>query len=503
MSQQPESLTPQQLLQFLSRHRMWLIAPAVVGAVLAAASTFVIPRNWHASQGLVIRSDAAGYSEQRLGKFTDLSEMKTVQETLLELARSRSVVSEVLKQYVTGGADPSARQIEDFRDNLRFNPPGGAEFGKTEVFYLGVLDPNRDLAIGLVGGITDQLEQRMQELRDQRARSLVDEVERSVVTARELLQEHAERLGDFEQSVGADLIELRYLVAPSGGQSESGQRSLAIDNERRQSIQRVRQNQALLDELKAAEKDPTRLITTPDTLLAGQPGLRQLKSGLVEAQLAVARLSGARTQEHPYVLAARQAQEQVAQELARELPNVIASVELEITVAKQRDAALSAELNELRHRSAELAGMRSEYAELIAAVEGQTRVLEGALKQLTDAKAHLAGASSASLLARIDGVETGVRPVGPSRKVVTAAGGMAGLLFGGALLFLLHSPSPATTTGTQQAANPNQPPQHEKPWAIERVASPVQAETGPAPIATTIAAADPTLVSSETASIGV
>ena len=266
MSQQPESLTPQQLLQFLSRHRMWLIAPAVVGAVLAAASTFVIPRNWHASQGLVIRSDAAGYSEQRLGKFTDLSEMKTVQETLLELARSRSVVSEVLKQYVTGGADPSARQIEDFRDNLRFNPPGGAEFGKTEVFYLGVLDPNRDLAIGLVGGITDQLEQRMQELRDQRARSLVDEVERSVVTARELLQEHAERLGDFEQSVGADLIELRYLVAPSGGQSESGQRSLAIDNERRQSIQRVRQNQALLESMDRRASLQLRLQETVEGL---------------------------------------------------------------------------------------------------------------------------------------------------------------------------------------------------------------------------------------------
>ena len=41
-------------------------------------------------------------------------------------------------------------------------PPGGAEFGQTEVFYLSVLDHNRDRAAALVAALIDQLELRMQ-----------------------------------------------------------------------------------------------------------------------------------------------------------------------------------------------------------------------------------------------------------------------------------------------------------------------------------------------------
>ena len=37
-------------------------------------------------------------------------------------------------------------------------PPGGAEFGKTEVFYISVKDKDRDLAISYVSELCRQLD---------------------------------------------------------------------------------------------------------------------------------------------------------------------------------------------------------------------------------------------------------------------------------------------------------------------------------------------------------
>ncbi len=447
MSTAPVSLTPQEIFRLAKRHRTLLLAPAIIGAFLAAFSTFVLPRYWSADQGLLIRSDAAGYADQRLGKFTDLAEMKTVQETLLELAKSRSVVTAVLEEVGPPSRRffsswPTPTDIETFRKHLHFAPPGGAEFGKTEVFYLGVRAKSSERAVALVKSLTTQLEQRMRGLRDQRAASMVKEVELSVHLARESLHEQVKKLTTFEQAVGADLVELRHLSSPNGGQSGFGQQILAIERERRQLAEQSGQNEALLKELQAAVKDPTRLVVTPDRLLASQPGLRRLKEGLIEAQLAIARIGGARTGDHPFVQSARQAQRQVQVQLTEELPATITSVQLELAVAEKHEAELAAQIEQLRVRSASLAGKRSSYAELTASVDAQTHVLERALGQLADAKSHEAGAASASLLARIDRVEAGVRALGPRRAVVTAAGGLAGLILGASLVFVFYGPTP-------------------------------------------------------------
>ena len=109
---------------------------------LAGAYTLVAPRQWRATQALIIRPEAASVSEERLGKFSDLSEMKTLQETILELAKSQSVVQATLREVGPPSNRgrpaqwPTPLDVEDFRDDIDMRPPGGAEFGKTEVFYL-------------------------------------------------------------------------------------------------------------------------------------------------------------------------------------------------------------------------------------------------------------------------------------------------------------------------------------------------------------------------------
>lgn len=466
-----QPMTPADLLKLLSKNRWLLIVPMIAGAVLAVGWSFVNSRDWRADQGLLIRSDAAGYSDQRLGKFTDLSEMKTVQETLLELARSKSVVTAVLNEVGVSPNQINAEAVEKFRKKLRFTPPGGAEFGKTEVFYLGILDPKPSMAIAKVESLTRQLTHRLQELRDQRAASMVAEVERSVNLAEIQIQAHVKALSNFEQSVGADLIELRHLVSNSGGQSDLGQRTLSIQSEERAARRELQQNIALLNELTAAKDDPGRLLSTPDTLLSGQPALRRLKEGLIDAQLGVARLSGVRTSDHPYVKAARETQERVHTELSRELPTVMAGINFEIDFAKQQQASRNAELKQIKERIAKLGSRRAKYKNLTSNVEGQTEVLDGALQQLADAESHRAGVNSASLLSPLDSAELSVYPIGPSRATIMAAGGVAGLILGFVLLFISGAPKFDPTFGSIPTAASQKAPSNEAnpfaAWASE------------------------------------
>ena len=138
-------------------------------AAIAAVYSLVAPRYWEASQGLVVRQDTAGSAGPRPGKFADLYEMRTLQETILELAKSQHVVSatlsEVNKRLAPGASPPTPSDIEKFRKRLKMVPPDGSEFGKTEVFYFCVEDTSRQRAIELVGELCGQLDLGLRDLR--------------------------------------------------------------------------------------------------------------------------------------------------------------------------------------------------------------------------------------------------------------------------------------------------------------------------------------------------
>src|SRR5690606_23110471 len=179
MPTQSQGITFQVLLRLLTTHRKMWIYPMVGGVLIAAVLSLVLPRKWKATQGILVRPEAAGLAGDRLGKFSDLSEMKTLQETILELARSQAVVTSVLesvgpakgKTWKKGA--PTLQDVADFRESMSMTPPGGAEFGKTEVFYLAIADKTAARAAKLVDRLSTELELRSNEIRDARARSMV------------------------------------------------------------------------------------------------------------------------------------------------------------------------------------------------------------------------------------------------------------------------------------------------------------------------------------------
>ena len=452
--------SPAQLLSVILRYpRRWLI-PAVVIAAASGVYALVRPATWEASQALVIRNDAAN-NQESLGKFVQLDEMRTVQETILELLRSRSVLAAALVEVGPPArraddetAWPSDQEVADLRDAIKLTPPKGAEFGKTEVFYLRVRDRQQSRAVGLASALCGQLEASFQKLRDAKAASMVRELRQAIELSAGDLGDASGRLAEMERQVGSDLAELRNLHEAGSGESMLRRTITEIRTELRQAHTTLKSNQELLALLKAAEARPDRLVATPNTLLESQPALRRLKDGLVDAQLSSSQLLGRMSAEHPMVKAAREAEQQIVRHVHEELANAIRAVEVDLRLGGDRTALLEEQLNAATGRLETLAGLRTPYANLVAQTKKRNELWEKAQQRLADARASQATAHAASLISRLDRPDPGTRPVGPGRAVIALVGLLGGLVTGFGVILLTVSPSEFAQPAAASAPSP-------------------------------------------------
>lgn len=464
MTSAPQSIvTPGQFVSILASHpRRWL-APALVVAVFAAAYALVRPATWEASQALIVRNEATG-SEASPGKFRHSEDMKTVQETILELAGSRTVLVEALRDVgppadraPANEAWPGDRDVDRLRKSLKLEPPKGAEFGSTEIFYLRARDRSRPRAVALVAAICDQLEARFQQLRDTKAQSMIDELVKAVNLAREDLDESTAQLREIEQQVGSDLAELRGLQEWGSGDGQLGRTITEIRNELRDAQAAEKSSGELLILLRAAQEDPSRLVATPNRLLEAQPALKRLKDGLVDAQLRTAELRGRMSDVHPLVMAARESEQQVSRHLHNELATAISGADLDLRLNGDRIALLEDRLDAATGRLDRLAALRADYANLAAETRNRTGLLERAEEKLAEARVSQATAKAASLIGRVDAPEAGTDPVGPRRAMIVLVGLVGGLLAGLGTVLLtvdLVPPAPADSEPTILPVSP-------------------------------------------------
>ena len=390
---QPSFPSPRDIVHLLAVHwRRWLASTVLLGiaaAVYAAASQ----PTWQASQALIIRNDAAN-NETRPGKFSGTDEMKTVQETILELAKGRAVLFAALAEIgppadaAERAAWPTDRDVQQLRDAVKLVPPKGAEFGATEVFYLDVRDHDRQRAIALSRAIVAQLQDQFQQLRDLKARSMIDELNKTVTLAKNDLNGSLARLSKIETGVGSELAELRVLNNDMTSGDGTIHRTITeIESELRQARTTQTADEQLLDLLKAAQGDPGRLLATSNRLLESQPALRRLKDGLVDAQLHTASLQGHMSALHPLVQASQQAEEEIGRHLHEELAIAIRGVDSDVRLAADHVATLQRQLALATGRLGRLAELRAVYANQVAETNNRTRLLEKAEQNLAEARA--------------------------------------------------------------------------------------------------------------------
>jgi uncharacterized protein involved in exopolysaccharide biosynthesis len=245
----------------------------------------------------------------------------------------------------------------------------------------------------------------------------------------------------MEAEVGEDLGDLRMLHNSLTGETSLQRTATEIRNELRQ-VQNSRDStEALMGLLKAAQEDPGRLVATPNRLIESQPGLRQLKEGLVEAQLRTATLRGRMSEVHPMVVAARESEQEVRRNIHAELSEAISGLELESRLQGRQEESLQARLADLDRRLARLASLRASYGSNLAETANRAELLRQAEDDLSQAEVSQVGADAASLIGRIDVPTVGTRPAGPGRTLIVLVGAVGGLLAGLGFL-VLTTPMP-------------------------------------------------------------
>jgi hypothetical protein len=214
-------------------------------------------------------------------------------------------------------------------------------------------------------------------------------------------------------------------------------------------------------------------------LLTSQPALRRLKDGLVDAQLATARLAGTRSADHPRVKAAIESEKEIRADLHRELQTAVRGAEAEVRLGEQRLEATRTRLGDVQGRLDRLAERRAEYSNRVAAVDNSRITLDRARQNLSTARAAEAAARSGSLVTRIDKPETGPYPAGPGRTVVTAAGGLGGLMLGLGLVFLTTGPPPSNSSTTVGAGEAKREAGAARDNRLERGVEPIDSPAEP------------------------
>lgn len=439
----PNSLpNPNQLVAELLAHPKRCLMPAALVAALVAAYALLRPATWEASQALIVRNEAAT-NDEGPGKFAHADDRKMVQETILELVRSRGVLSAALVEVGPPAGYgkpkdlwPTAEDIAGLRGCVQLSPPKGAEFGSTEIFYLKVRDRDRDRAFSLAAAVAEHLESAFQGVRDAKAQSMIDELAKAVNLAADDLRESTGRLTEMETRAAADLAELRILHDASSGESSLRRTMTEIQNELRQTNVAKSSNEELLALLEDAAGDPGVLVAAPALLLESQPALRKLRDGLTEAQLQAANLQGRMSEGHPLVRAAVESQRQIHNRLQEELAGLIRAVKAELRLNLDRVDLLEEQLATTREQLASLAAVRAAYSNQVAETLNREQLLQRAQEKLAEARTTQATANAASLIARMDVPDTGTAPIGPSRSMLVLAGIAAGLMTGLGIVFL-------------------------------------------------------------------
>jgi succinoglycan biosynthesis transport protein ExoP len=450
-------VSPSQLVSVLWRYPARWLAPMLVLGVLATAYALLRPATWEASQALIVRNEASTGGD-RPGKFYHSDEMRTVQETILELAKCRDVLAAALREvgppadHKSRGVWPTARDVAKLYKSVKLSPPKGAEFGTTEVFYLKVEAHDRGRAIELATVIAEGLKSRHQKLLDDRAASMIRELERTVALAETDLEASTEQLAKLERSVGSELAELRILDGSPSGNSDLRQKVVAVDFECREAREDRRAKAELLSLLESCQNDPERLLALPDRLLDSHATLRKLIEGLTAARLKTCTLLGKMSEEHPLVRAAWVEEREIVGKIETECESAVEIAETELRLSEALVTSLEAQLTDLQTRFEGLSGQRAQYANSVAKTHSHTVLVETARGSLADARASQAAARASSLIDAIGTADTGIYPVGPSRSMIVLAGLAGGLLAGLGVMFLTVDLTPEAAAELDEPA---------------------------------------------------
>ena len=421
----------------------WIIPAALVIAVVSVFASNHRDK-WEAMQAVLVRSDSSS-SDDGSGEFRNSDEMKRVEETILEVARSRPVIDSTLKQL---GADanemlddsegewPTRVAIAQLREAVQIDPPKGAEFGKTEIFYVKVQAYRPERAMDLVSAVCRNLQVEFARVREARVLSTIVELKAKMTLANEELAKATRSLTDMESKIGEDLPLLRMLEKAANGQAD-------VTNSYSQAQRSLRSLRSdfliklkLLDQLRDARQLSEPLDGISSDTLAHLPELQRLKEALTETELEVAHLSGNMTDKYPLVIAAQGRVSQIREMIAGAIEGSIQNLRADTEIVDGRAEIMETDIAKLKQRLSRVAQLRAEYSNLLSRVDNGQELVAETQRKLADAAGRLVAVADTNLINPIGEPECSDGPVGPSQSEMVLIGIAGGLITGLGFLVL-------------------------------------------------------------------
>lgn len=460
------------IIHCLVEHRKLLLLPAIAGLVLATFYAFFLKgETWTSRQSMIIRDDLLGQTFKP-GSFISQEAMKSAQETVLETARRPEVIRMALEKLGPdrgsflglGGSGmgtwPSEQTVEDFRGAVSFESANGGEFGKSEVIVLAAKGSSPKRSVEFLSILMDEVDSKLSEIQGDRFESMESELratrDSTMHSKKALEADLMEMESGFE---GTDIHLVRSLNERSGGGSPSAfeNKLNEIATQRRDAVRKLSELRSNRQMLVDASRDSEFELPTSAALLASQPTLSTMLTGLDKAMQDLAQESSDKKPSHPKVRAAGDKVASTKLQIQRSIGTFIRGVDGQIDVQQKLIASLDQLRDKHTRRLTDVSRKRAPYATLSRQVEKLNEAYSEANARLTLMQSRKMASDSIKLLTRIGEPWIGTRADGMGKRTLALVGGIAGLFIGLGLVMIVAPPFvDPDVRGASQATAPLQ-----------------------------------------------
>jgi uncharacterized protein involved in exopolysaccharide biosynthesis len=193
--------------------------------------------------------------------------------------------------------------------------------------------------------------------------------------------------------------------------------------------------EAKFRELSRIARDPAAAETM--SLVADDPLIRKLKTEASDLQIERSRIAQISKSKHPDLLQIDAQLKQVNQRLQAEIQKLLRSVETEYNVAKSREAALLANVNELKEEARRLIEREAQALALQREKESSEELHTAVMKRFRET--GIATALEANNVRIVEEARPPDRPSRPRTRLIMTLSVVAGLALGGGVALLAES----------------------------------------------------------------
>ncbi len=428
----------------LRRYSPVWVTPMILGLAIAGAYNKIFAsKTFTARQSLILRDDLMG-DAFKPSRFGSQEQLKSAQETVLEIARKPQVIRAVLEQLGPMGSGghgdyPSLETIEGVQGNVMLSAPNGAEFGKTEAVVLTVKTADPERSRKFVALLLDQIDSKLNEVRLLRLDSMRSELSQASVNAKKSLETSSQRLQALEKSFGAEITTIRGLNDPQSG-SGFDLKLNQIRLEQRQAAAQLASAKEQRELLLTAKRNGGKELVTSNELLQLQPALQGVMTNLSAAMAQLAIDEGRYTSLHPELQRSRRAVQQQKRQLFNSLGTTIKGLDSQIQTLSALERRLGKSVVELETKLRTLTEQRVPYATLEEEVKKKAEVYNEVQGRLAQVQSYATSTDEVAMLTRIDKPQVSSRPDQIGASTAGMLGGAVGLVCGLGLVILLSPP---------------------------------------------------------------